>query len=227
MESVIIKGTKDSLVFYFNTNSVSFEELCKNLQKKLTQSAKFFLNSKYTIAPENQFSQDEITILKKILEENGLSLAPPKPKYRYIALDEEGGALYPSTSPKGVEPVSYSASEGNSILLTGTLRSGQTVEIDGNAVIMGDVNAGAHLLATGHIVIMGELRGLAHAGCNGDQEAKIIAWRMKTGQIRIADRIGREDESRDMDVPEMAQIEGDYLLVKPYEATPKPKQLMS
>ncbi len=229
MENVVIKGNKDSLVFYFNTDSVTFEELCKNLREKLNQSAHFFQNSKYTMAPENQLTTAETAILENILKKNGLSPAPPqkpKPKYRYIALDEEGGALYPYTSPKGVEPVSYSATEGNSVLLTKTLRSGQTVEIDGNAVIMGDVNAGAHLMATGHIVIMGELRGLAHAGCNGDREARIVAWRLKTGQIRIADHIGREDEAENGDFPETAQIEGEHLVVRPYEATPKPKQIV-
>lgn len=69
-----------------------------------------------------------------------------KTDYPYVSLDEEGGALYAYTAPKGVDPEIYGATEGNAVLLTGTLRSGQTVEIKGNAVLLGDVNAGAYLM---------------------------------------------------------------------------------
>lgn len=53
MESIIIKGTKEGLIFYFNTSSISFEELCEKLQEKLAQSSHFFLNSSYFLASEN------------------------------------------------------------------------------------------------------------------------------------------------------------------------------
>ncbi len=227
MESIIIKGTKEGLVFYFNTNLAPFEELCTKLQEKLAQSSHFFLNSFYFLAAESCLTPEQENVIHGILQENGLKLGvtpQKKAEHSFVSLDEEGGALYAYTAPKGVEPEIYSATEGNAVLLTGTLRSGQTVEIKGDAVLLGDINAGAYLMATGNIVVMGELRGLAHAGVYGDTKAYIMAWRLKAGQIRIAQVVGKGDDKAAGTGPEIARIEDGIIVISPYESTPKPKQ---
>ncbi len=76
--------------------------------------------------------------------------------------------------------------EERTLLVKKTLRSGQSVEYDGNVVILGDVNPGAEVNSGGDILIMGALRGTVHAGCNGDKKAIIAALKFQPVQARIA-----------------------------------------
>ncbi|HKW44153.1 MAG TPA: septum site-determining protein MinC [Candidatus Eremiobacteraceae bacterium] len=68
----------------------------------------------------------------------------------------------------------------------GTVRSGQSLAVVGNLVVVGDVNAGAELTASGDIVIWGALRGVAHAGAQGDDSASVYALRLEATQLRIS-----------------------------------------
>lgn len=92
-----------------------------------------------------------------------------------------------------------------------TVRSGQRVVHEGTVVVMGDVNAGAEVLAGGDVLILGTLRGLAHAGCHGDEAARIFALSLRPPQLRIAGAIARAPEESDRAVagrgPEIARIE--------------------
>lgn len=76
--------------------------------------------------------------------------------------------------------------EERTLLVKKTLRSGQSVEYEGNVVILGDVNPGAEVNSGGDILIMGALRGTVHAGCNGDKKAIIAALKFQPVQARIA-----------------------------------------
>lgn len=79
----------------------------------------------------------------------------------------------------------------------GSLRSGQTMEVEGSLVIIGDVNSGAEVMASDNIVVVGALRGLAHAGAKGNKQAIVAAGLLDTVQIRIANiikEIDREEE---------------------------------
>lgn len=71
------------------------------------------------------------------------------------------------------------------------VRSGQSLEVEGDLLLVGDVNPGGKVISTGNIYIMGNLRGIAHAGVNGDVNAIISASHMKPSQLRIADYISR------------------------------------
>ncbi|GAB4460543.1 MAG: septum site-determining protein MinC [Armatimonadaceae bacterium] len=82
----------------------------------------------------------------------------------------------------------------NALYLVGTVRSGQRISHDGHLIIGGDVNAGAEVMAGGDIVVVGTLRGLAHAGCYGDESARIIAGSLRPHQLRIAGKIARAPE---------------------------------
>ena len=77
------------------------------------------------------------------------------------------------------------------MLHRGTVRSGDHIEAAGSLLVLGDVNPGARLSAGGHVLVWGRLRGVAHAGCNGDQGARIVAMGLQPLQLRIADVIAR------------------------------------
>lgn len=84
------------------------------------------------------------------------------------------------------------------LLYMGNLRSGQTVNHDGDVLIAGNVHTGAEVCAKGHIVVLGRLKGVVHAGCDGDTEMSVTVRSLETGQVRIAGRLGMIDGSSDM-----------------------------
>lgn len=98
----------------------------------------------------------------------------------------------------------------------GTIRSGDTVEYDGNIVVIGDVNAGAVLKAKGSIFVLGTLRGMAHAGCEGDENAYIYALCMVPLQIRIAHIIAKSPDGKPKLAirPEIARISGEFISIE-------------
>lgn len=110
----------------------------------------------------------------------------------------------------------------NALYVKQTLRSGQRVVHEGHLVICGDVNAGAEIVAEGDIVVFGTLRGLAHAGCFGDESARIVAASLRPPQLRIAGKIARAPEENDRaagsgsrSAPEVARIENGEIGIFP------------
>ena len=116
-------------------------------------------------------------------------------------------------------PPSPSSELNNALYLFRNLRSGQRVEHSGNLVICGDVSADAEVVATGDIIVVGKLRGRPHAGCQGDESAKVIASELRAPQIRIAGKLaaappeeGLRSEKRSAEV---ARIENGEIQVFP------------
>jgi septum site-determining protein MinC len=108
----------------------------------------------------------------------------------------------------------------NALYVPGTVRSGQQIVHDTHLVIVGDVNAGAEVSAGGDIIVFGSLRGLAHAGCFGDETARIVAGNLRPPQLRIAGKIARSPEESERSpnfqrLSEVARIEGGEIGVFP------------
>ncbi|MDV2581121.1 septum site-determining protein MinC [Alkalibacillus haloalkaliphilus] len=72
-----------------------------------------------------------------------------------------------------------------------TVRSGQVLHVEGDALIIGDINPGATVNATGNIFVMGQLKGIAHAGYAEGTDHVVVASYMNPNQIRIANKISR------------------------------------
>lgn len=100
-------------------------------------------------------------------------------------LDLTSQSSQPSQPNQG-SPVSHQLT-----LHRGTVRSGDHIEAAGSLLVLGDVNPGARVSAGGHVLVWGRLRGVAHAGCHGDQGARIVAMGLQPLQLRIADAIAR------------------------------------
>jgi len=101
------------------------------------------------------------------------------------------------------------------------LRSGQVINYDGNVIIVGDCNPGCEISATGDITVWGVLGGIAHAGCNGNEKARIRALKMNAIQLRISNAIARKPDSANIDfaektntfTPEEARIINDTIVI--------------
>lgn len=100
------------------------------------------------------------------------------------------------------------------------LRSGQLIRYPGNVFILGDVNPSAEIIAAGDIIVWGTVRGIVHAGADGDTEAKIIAMRVESGQIRIASKILAVNKAVKKKVnsvtPELVKIENNEIVISNY-----------
>jgi septum site-determining protein MinC len=78
----------------------------------------------------------------------------------------------------------------------GTLRSGEHLQGEGSLLLLGDLNPGARISAVGDILVWGRLRGVAHAGCQGDDAARIVALQLRPLQLRIAGAVARGPQER-------------------------------
>ena len=85
----------------------------------------------------------------------------------------------------------------------GTLRSGDHLQVEGSVLLLGDVNPGARISAAGDVRVWGRLRGVAHAGCQGNQLARIVALQLRPLQLRIAEAVARGPE----DLPPLGYAE--------------------
>lgn len=141
----------------------------------------------------------ELRALQELVENHGLRLTAvrserPETLVAAAALGLAGHVPL-AAGPEG-EPEAGAPGPGPQPLHLhrGTLRSGDHRQFEGSVLVLGDLNAGARLSASGDILVWGRLRGVAHAGCRGDQQARIVALQLRPLQLRIADAVARGPE---------------------------------
>ncbi|SDC40570.1 MULTISPECIES: septum site-determining protein MinC [unclassified Candidatus Frackibacter] len=182
-----------------------FDYLVEDLKEKVTKAKNFFINAKIKIEVgrrELSFEEKEV-LIDTFASLPGLSVIE-------IIRDDMQSNLQDKAQNIEHEP------ETSTLFLHRTLRSGQSVEYDGNIVIIGDVNPGAEVVAKGDIVVMGVFRGVAHAGVDGSNEATIVAFRLQPTQLRIGNKICRapDGEVKHPNNPEIASVKDDTILIE-------------
>jgi septum site-determining protein MinC len=114
------------------------------------------------------------------------------------------------------EEITFQAFGGDSVMVMRGVRSGQKLNIRGNAIIMGDVNPGGEIVASGSIVVMGNCRGLLHAGAEGDKGVFILAYILASRQLRIAEHVATLPEDLGDAPLKMAMLRDDNIQVSDY-----------
>lgn len=173
---ITIRGTKEGLVFILD-DTCAFQDLLNELRQKLSA--------------DERFDDGRLTAVKL------------KTGYRYLTDSQKQQIRDLVHAEKNIVVESFEAdviskSEAEEIArqknvtrLTQIIRSGETVEVTGDLLLVGDVHSGAFVAATGNIFVMGALKGTAHAGCEGNVEAVVAASVMQPVQLRIADVVSR------------------------------------
>jgi len=118
-------------------------------------------------------------------------------------------------------PAALAQVRSETVIKTGTVRSGGRLASSGSLVVLGDVNPGAELVAEGDVIVTGVLRGVAHAGAAGNERAVIYAERILSPQVRIAGALAMGDPDAAEAVrktPEMAVLQDGQIVVKPWSA---------
>ena len=203
MNNVTIKGSKNGIIIYVNSND--FQVVKKDIIEKMDKGKNFFKGSNILIANgESNLSYDDLKSITESLRKDYKINANIKKEY---------------TKEESKEKVFQGISEGKTKFYKNTIRSGQKINYNGNVIVIGDVNSGAEVIASGNIVVLGVLRGIAHAGATGNKKAIVAAYSLKPTQLRIASLITRapdDEKYLKTNIPEVAKIKDETIIIEPY-----------
>ncbi len=163
--------------------------------------------------PENSFTP--IQEDDKFNEYESTDMVEKSEEKKYVLLDTEG------ITPEGIELIKSNTSDLDTLYLTQTLRSGQTVSYEGNIFLIGDAHPGSEINATGDITVWGILGGIVHAGAKGNTDAKVRALKLNPIQLRIANLYSRRNDTVNVPyvqksnefTPEEARIENEQIVI--------------
>ena len=126
-------------------------------------------------------------------------------------------------------PTAIAQHRSDSLILSGRVRSGQSVQAKKHLVILGDVNPGCELIAGGDILVFGSLLGTASAGQPDNLAAIILALDFRPLQVSIGGIVAAGLPTTNTGVPEFAHFENggivvdDYLAANPFKRLPWPE----
>ncbi|RJX41851.1 septum site-determining protein MinC [Paenibacillus pinisoli] len=174
----MIKGVKEGLLFLLD-DQCEFEALVAELQYKLEKTHQQLLTGP----------------LVHIHVKLGSRSATDEQKEQLASIIRaQGNLIIGSMESDLPEPADHTAGTSKLQVITSIVRSGQTLEHEGDLLLIGDVNPGGTILCTGDIYILGALKGMAHAGIAGRTDVVIATSLMKPTQLRIADVVSRPPE---------------------------------
>jgi septum site-determining protein MinC len=219
--AVQIKGIKDGILVTVRAND--WDTINDALQEKIGEQEAFFQGAKIALDIGDQLvSAAQLGRLRDVLSEKGISL------WALLSTSERSienakslgiGISLPrpsAASNRKTEPI---IPDGESaVFLNKTLRSGYRISYDGHVIVLGDVNPGAEIIATGNILIWGKLRGTVHAGAMGNEDACVCAMDLNPTQLRIASCITIPPKRKGKPQPEMAKVDGEQIIAKPWKA---------
>lgn len=166
-----IKGTKDGLVLRLD-DQCSFTELVEELGKKVTDG---HLDGKIDVQlhlGKRYCTQEQKDQLTEIVEQQQ-KLCVKKIQSDVITLEESHKLLETSRFETYV----------------GIVRSGQTIRVTGDLLVLGDVNPNGRIEAGGNVHIAGKLKGIVHAGMGGNEQAIVSASHFEPTHILIGNYV--------------------------------------
>ncbi|HOP53016.1 MAG TPA: septum site-determining protein MinC [Bacillota bacterium] len=213
-----IKGSKHGIVVQFEEGDL--EQAIGLLEEKLKENPGFFAGSQAILVfpEEAQLSMDILAGLYKVLEAGRVSLRE---------IRRNGSVrIYEASEPETPKKTPDEEPQRQLQWVYRRLRSGDKLSVDGDLVLIGDVNPGAEISATGNILVWGCLQGVAHAGIHGDENARIMALKLKATQLRIAGFISRApDQTLDPIGPEVARVGSGGIVIETWERAGKGEPL--
>lgn len=215
--TISFKGTIGGFLIQIEENA-EIEIIVKDIHEKINEKPDFFKGAVIVGSEGRDLDESEIEIIEKcLISDHKMNVKSLKPVPRRILVTEKT-ITEEDDEVDNPKQIFDGLLEGNTKFVRGTLRSGMSVEFDGNIVVLGDVNPGAVVKGYGNIVIMGILRGMAHAGSNGNDDAYVAAIKLKPTQLRISKLITRAPDDSDFEptMPEIAYIKDNMIVIEPY-----------
>lgn len=181
----------------------AFEEIKREMERKLRQSIRFFRNAKIALTIQGrklseQQEQEIIEIIESVGEMEVVCLIDhdgvrDSENLQTIDLVMENRALKEERHQLLEERKKKEELDAGRFY-KGTLRSGQVLESDGSIIVLGDVNPGGKIISKHNVIVLGALKGYACAGMDGEEQSFVAALDMKPAQIRIGDVIARSSD---------------------------------
>lgn len=198
---VVIKGTKDGLVFFMD-DTCSFDELVADLREKIEYSHQQILSG---------------PLIRVSLKLGNRYCTPKQQELLTDIIRQKGNLVIHQVDANVISKEEAFAErlKSNFSIETRTIRSGQVLECDGDVLLLGDVNPGGTVKSTGSVFVLGSLLGVAHAGTTGNDQVVVAAANMRPTQLRIAEIISRpgEEWANSSGVAEFAYLENGKMLV--------------
>jgi septum site-determining protein MinC len=177
-QHIMIKGVKEGLLFLLDDQCV-FDALVAELRHKLEKTHQQLLTGPLVHIHVKLGS-------RIITDEQREQLAS--------IIGAQGNLMIQSMESDPPAKPESGGGAANMHVLSSIVRSGQTLQHEGDLLLIGDVNPGGSILCTGDIYVLGALRGMAHAGFAGRTDAIIATSLMRPTQLRIADVVSRPPE---------------------------------
>src|SRR3712207_2738037 len=117
-------------------------------------------------------------------------------------------------------PFGHAAAPEKSLLIEGSVRSGQSIlHPEGDVTVLGSVASGAEIVAGGSIHIYGTLRGRAIAGSTGHAKARIFCRKFEAELLAIDGLYKTADDIEPRFRGQAVQIslDGDAIIIKPLD----------
>lgn len=207
---VIIKSFQNGISVILD-EELSFDELLSEVAFKFRESAAFFGEAKMAVSFEGRLlsEKEEKRLVKTISHNSRLNIVC------LVGRDEERN----QTFLKAIQQVDR-RDDNEGQFYKGTLKNGDTLEVDSSIVIVGDVNPGARVVAKKDIIIIGGLYGEAYAGADGDETHFITALEMSPEKIKIGDFKYHTKEKAKWSIrpkiqPKIAYVKDGRVLVEP------------
>ena len=186
--AVIFKGGKNGIIVILDEKA-EYEHIKDVFRKKIIDAQKFFGDAKTTFT----FKGKELKELQ-MLEMIGIVSSETEMNITFVQdltgpIEIEKKKPKPKEEPKKKTESRVQKPEDETKIYKHSLRSGQSLQVNGSVIILGDVKSGSEVFAKGDIIVFGSVRGLVHAGCQGDDKAIVCAVDLQPIQLRIADEI--------------------------------------
>lgn len=226
-EQVRVRGTRDGLILQLPLRA-PLPVLLGLVRGCIDGGGEFFQQSELVIDYGGRVPNvEEIVALRALLEERGVRLRTVisgNPTYGELL---RSWGYHPlrvvseSSADEGHDAGAHAVSDGerNALYVRRTLRSGSSVQSDGDVVVVGDINAGAEVMAAGDVLVWGAIRGTVHAGMSGDFNSIICALRLTPTQLRIASIFARPPDQREFgpEEPMVARVHNGEIIVEPWK----------
>jgi len=192
-KAAIFKGSKEGIVLLVNPD-LDFASIVDFLSKTLEERRLFFSGASLLLDTNGRtFSEEELKNLESLFQKYGVGFK--------IKGEEK---LY------GKEFLNLKdLSEEEVVVVSNTMRSGQSIKFNGSVVILGDINEGAEVNATKNIYVFGIVRGIVSAG------EKIISLGFQPLRMSIGKKMFEAElNEKTYRKPRIAELENGEIVFK-------------
>lgn len=218
-EQVRVRGTREGLIVSLPAHA-PFADVLGQVRGHVDGGGQFFRDGEVVIDYADRAPNvEEIVALRGLLAERGIRLRTvisSHQPYRELLRSWGYHPLRLVEQPAEPRDAPAAAEERVAMYVRRTLRSGASIQADGDVIVFGDVNAGAEVVAGGDVLVWGAIRGTVHAGAGGDVAAVISALRLQPTQLRIANIFARPPDQRGAaeERPMVARIQHGEIVVE-------------